>query len=192
MSEPFELELAEGEKHPFPGLTVPEYAALQARVAAAAKKENRLLADESGFTPMDRARFLRESDPRSIGVYEVETYLNDDRNARAVLRQSLAKAGKTADEAESIVAKITVVERCLLAKHVSGLVNLSPVPEEDRIANDRMRAAILKHFPGANVETMTVGEFFNLISLLAPPPDDATPEGWFKANTVAGSEKKLI
>lgn len=192
MSEPFVLELG-AETHEFPVFTVPEYAALQGRIAASLKKQNRLIADEAGFgSQMDRARFLKEADPRSIGVVETDNFLNDDREARTILKQSLGKAGKTPDESEAIIAKLAVIERATLAKHVAGLIDLSPVPEKDREASELMRGAVRRHFPGIDVDKLTVGEFYNLISQLAPPEPAETVDGWFKKNSVAGTEKALV
>jgi hypothetical protein len=187
----FVFEFGDGSSTSFPQFTVKEYEALQTRCAAVFKKQNRLLVAEQALTPLEAVRVLKEIDPKTIGPFEVEVFVSDDREARKVLLQSQAKSGVAPDAAEANVAKISVVERAMLAKHVVGLINLSPLPEESRQASARMKAIALTK--GAdNVENMTIGSFYDLMNELVPPPDDSTPQGWFEANTDPKSVKSII
>lgn len=188
----FSFEFGDGTAASFPQFTVKEYEALQARVAATQKKQNRLLIQEQNLSPADAVRLLKEIDPKSIGPYEIEVFVNDDREARKVLAQSQAKAGVGPEEAEKNIARISVIERATLAKHVVGLMNLSVVPEEDRAANDRMKAVVRMKF-GVDADNLKVGEFYNLIAQLVPPEDEnPSPAAWFEKNTVAGSARERV
>ncbi len=189
MSKPFVLEL-DDLKIEFPVHKVKEYEALQEQVALSIRNQNRMLADELSFGPMERARFLKDSDLRSISVSEVETFLADDRNARRVLRSSLAKTGKNPADAEAALEKIDVSTRYVLARHVAGVINLDVTPEEDRKLSEKAKAIIRAKFPGTDPDELMVKDFYALLEQLAPPAKSG-PEGWFEANTVAGTSKPL-
>ncbi len=177
----------------FPCFTMDEYANLQGRVLKQIKDQNRQLAIEIQFlSEIERGKFLRESDPRSVSVLEVENYINDDRNARNILKFSLTKAGKQPDEADIILAEMNVMERCAVAKHVAGLIDLQPIPEEDRKATWRMEALIRKNFPGVDPGELTVGQFYALIEELVPQGEGDAVKGWFIANTKSGTTKEQV
>ncbi len=179
------------DKYEFPSFTIAEYAALQGKIAGEARKQNRMIADEVGFGQMERAKFLKEADPKAVSPGDVEVFLNDDREARGVLRAALNKAGRKTEEAESIIEKLSVYDRNFVAKHVAGIVNLSPVPEEERKATEKMAALVRRHYPGVEVDKLTIGEFYALVEQLVPPEAPETPESWFEKNTVAGSTRKV-
>ncbi len=194
-SKSFEWK-TEKETVELPCFTMDEYANLQARALKQIREQNRQLAAEIGFTSdQERAKFIRESDPRSVSVLEVEHYLNDDRNARSVLKYSLAtKGGKQPDEADAIIAEMNVMERCAIAKHVAGLIDLQPVPEEDRKATERMEAMIRRNYSGVlDPGSLTVGKFYYLIEQLILERGDGDKVGnWFSENTKSGTEKQLV
>jgi hypothetical protein len=187
----FVLELAES-KHTFQSYTVKEYEGLQKRVAEELRKQNRSIAVEIGLEQMDRAKFFKENDPRSISVGEVEQYVSDDRKARSILSQALIQKGATSEDADKVISGMTVVDRVVIAKHVVGLIDLNPLPEEDRKASDLMKTLIRSKCPGLDVEALTVGEFYRVVAQLVPPEDESIdPKTWFEKNSTAGSIKQM-
>lgn len=190
----FEWHPTEDETIEFPCFTIPEYENLQGKVAQHFKAQHRAIADESAFpNQRERANFLRDSDPRSISPVEVEVFLNDDREARRVLSYSLVKSGKQPADAGVILSRMTVSERCLIARHVAGLIDLAPIPEADRKASATMHALIRKNYPGLDPADLTVGQFYELIEQLVPPDDKPmTPDAWFAAHTQGGTAKQLV
>ncbi len=177
-----------------PCFTMDEYANLQAKAAKWIKQQNRTLAAEIGFlNDHDRAKFIRDSDPKSISPLEVEHYVNDDRHARDILKFSLTKAGKQPEEADTIIATMNVMERCAIAKHVAGLIDLQPIPEEDRKASERMEALIRRNYSGVEPGQLTVGKFYYLIEqLILERGEGDRVRSWFNENTVGGTSKELV
>ncbi len=183
-------ETTGGEKYEFPQVTLAEYHNLLGRIAETVRKINRDVANEVGMNPVQRAGFLADRDPKSVSAGDVDIYLADSRNACEVLRAALAKKGKTPEESEKIVAGLPVQERDAIARHVAGLINLSPVPLENRKADAKMAALVAKHYPGVDLNTLTYGQFYDLLNALIPE-QPVSPQDWFNRNVVSGTVKPL-
>ncbi len=63
-----------------------------------------------------------------------------------------------------------------------------PNETEDWVA---LASAVRRLFPGCDPASLTLGQFFALLSNV-PKPDTSTPQGWFEANTVPGSTTTII
>ncbi len=92
----------DGVEVSFPLFTCKHLEGLQNRVLERQKRENRALANELGLTGMDRARFLQESDPRSISLSAIDVFLDDDRAARPELDELAEEGARLVDGVEAL------------------------------------------------------------------------------------------
>lgn len=123
---PFVYE-SNGEKISFPLFSAQEYEALVNTCRASFRARNRQLADENGLIGAERAKFLADTDPVTIGAPQVELFVSDDKEARKVLAQALAKSGLPAADADAAIGKLTPHDRTWVARVVAGLIVLKPV-----------------------------------------------------------------
>jgi hypothetical protein len=124
-------EVIGGEPVSFPRPTIDELAAWADQIHAARKATAQRLMPKD-VTPVERYQILSAVEHDAPGLDAVAGQLYGVKGARKLFRDSLAKAGKTRQEADAIIARIPPFDFTRLAQRVSGLFKFRDEGEGER------------------------------------------------------------
>lgn len=110
-----------------------QYQGVISRIRAAARERARSKAEEIPLVRSERAQFLLDNEPDSIGVPQIWRYCDDDEGSRSILVGSLLAAGRKDEEAKELVLKIPPADRAEIAKHILGLVKLASAKKDGNV-----------------------------------------------------------
>lgn len=126
------VEMIRGEQVTFPRLTIRDYKPWASELHGIRKKRGKDLIPAG--TPVEqRVQLLRQIEHDVPGLGEISSLVYSIDGAIKVLEMSLAKAGKSKDEAATIIDRIAPAQLTTLAQKVSGLFTFKdPTPEEKK------------------------------------------------------------
>jgi len=117
-----------GETVEFPRLLLPDYARLEAAERTRRTAVVDAIIAAAGMEGVARATFAAQQLAAPVPMRAVEEFVDTAPGARAALRLSLKRAGKSEKEADAVIDRLTYQDAALYAGVVAGFLTLRPAP----------------------------------------------------------------